>query len=140
MDEGRGRGCCDGGSRAEHSLIFQLGSGQRRSRDSATSTLASDKRLSVGACHDDDRSNNRNSDLDTSHHSQAHNDFHLSAKMNELVAWAIFIGYFAIIFASFGFVFASILSQKSPKALLGGRPFTFVRVAIGALICTWLCK
>lgn len=60
--------------------------------------------------------------------------------MNELVAWAIFIGYFSIIFASFGFVFTSILSQKSPKALLEGKPFTFIRVAIGALICTWLCK
>lgn len=60
--------------------------------------------------------------------------------MNEFVAWAIFIGYFSIIFASFGFVFASIVSQKSPQALLEGKPFTFIRVAIGALICTWLCK
>lgn len=60
--------------------------------------------------------------------------------MNELVAWAIFIGYFTLIFASFGFVFASIVSQKPAKALLEGRPFMFVRVAVGALICTWLCK
>lgn len=73
-------------------------------------------------------------------HSQAHDGFHLSAKMNELVAWAIFIGYFGIIFASFGFVFVSILSQKPAKALLEGKPFTFIRVALGALVCTWLCE
>lgn len=58
-----------------------------------------------------------------------------------LVNYAILGGYFAIIFACFGAVIASILSRKPTKVqVLSGRPFLFIRAAVGGLISTWYCK
>ena len=58
----------------------------------------------------------------------------------ELLALSGPVGYLAVVgFASF-FVIRSILSDVDPKRLLDGRPFLFLRVALGALLCTWYCK
>lgn len=58
-----------------------------------------------------------------------------------LVNYAILGGYFAIIFACFAGVFVSILSRRpSKETVLSGRPFLFLRVAVGGLISTWYCK
>ncbi|CAD6588962.1 MAG: asparagine-linked glycosylation protein, partial [Tremellales sp. Tagirdzhanova-0007] len=55
----------------------------------------------------------------------------------ELLALSGPVGYLAVVgFASF-FVIRSILSDVDPKRLLDGRPFLFLRVALGALLCTW---
>lgn len=63
----------------------------------------------------------------------------LSAEV--LVNYAILGGYFVIIFACFGGVFASILSRRpSKETVLSGRPFLFLRAAVGGLICTWYCE
>lgn len=59
---------------------------------------------------------------------------------DELVAWAIFLGYFGVIFGSFGFVAASIVSERKAVDLLSGRPFVFARAALGGLLCTWYCE
>jgi alpha-1,2-mannosyltransferase len=60
--------------------------------------------------------------------------------MPALIAYAIFVGYFALIFASFALVFVSIGAQRPAEALLETRPFAFLRAAIGALLCTWYCE
>ncbi|KAL1406231.1 asparagine-linked glycosylation protein [Vanrija albida] len=57
--------------------------------------------------------------------------------IDKLVAWAIFLGYFGIIAASFGFVVASIVSGRKASDVLSGRPFVFARTALGGLLCTW---
>ncbi|BEJ12922.1 hypothetical protein CspHIS471_0300960 [Cutaneotrichosporon sp. HIS471] len=55
-----------------------------------------------------------------------------------LVNYAILYGYFAIILACFAAVIASILGQSpTKKAVLSGRPFLFIRCAVGGLISTW---
>jgi len=58
----------------------------------------------------------------------------------ELVAYLVFGSYFAAIFSSFFLVFRSILSGVDPKRLLHGRPFLFLRTALGALLCTGYCE
>ncbi|WVW78496.1 hypothetical protein I302_100451 [Kwoniella bestiolae CBS 10118] len=55
----------------------------------------------------------------------------------ELIAWAVFIAYFLLIFLSFGLVFRSILSGIHVSKLFEGRAFFFLRTAVGALLCTW---
>lgn len=57
----------------------------------------------------------------------------------EHVAYLVFGSYFAAIFSSFFLVFRSILSGVDPKRLLHGRPFLFLRTALGALLCTGYC-
>ncbi|GMK57824.1 hypothetical protein CspeluHIS016_0406580 [Cutaneotrichosporon spelunceum] len=55
-----------------------------------------------------------------------------------LVNYAILYGYFAIILACFTTVIASVLGPSpSKKAVLSGRPFVFIRCAVGGLISTW---
>lgn len=56
------------------------------------------------------------------------------------VAYAIFTSYFGLIFVSFYLVFRSLLAGKDVKDLFSGRPFLFIRTALGALLCTWYCK
>jgi alpha-1,2-mannosyltransferase len=58
----------------------------------------------------------------------------------KVIAYAIFGGYFALIAGAFTLVFMSIGAQKSSDALLQTRPFAFLRVAFGALLCTWYCE
>nr|XP_019005182.1 alpha-1,2-mannosyltransferase [Kwoniella mangroviensis CBS 8507]OCF68643.1 alpha-1,2-mannosyltransferase [Kwoniella mangroviensis CBS 8507] len=55
----------------------------------------------------------------------------------ELLAWAVFVSYFLLIFLSFGLVFRSILSGSHISKLFQGRAFFFLRTAVGALLCTW---
>jgi hypothetical protein len=58
-----------------------------------------------------------------------------------LVNYAILYGYFAIILACFGAVIASILGRSPAKdTVLSGRPFVFIRCAVGGLIATWYCE
>ena len=49
-------------------------------------------------------------------------------------------GYLAVVGAAASFVISSILSDVDPKRYLTGRPFLFIRVALGSLLTTWYCK
>jgi hypothetical protein len=58
----------------------------------------------------------------------------------EPLAYGVLIAYFGLIALSFGFVFSSILSGVKVGKLFEGRPFLFLRTAIGGLLCTWYCQ
>lgn len=60
--------------------------------------------------------------------------------LDETVAYDIFAAYFVAIFVAFGFVVKSITSDVPVSRLLEGRPFLFLRIALGALLCTWYCE
>lgn len=60
--------------------------------------------------------------------------------LGEAGAHTIFAAYFVAIFVTFGFVIKSIISDISGSRLVEGRPFLFLRLAFGALLCTWYCK
>lgn len=58
-----------------------------------------------------------------------------------LANYAILYGYFAIILVCFGAVIASILGPNPSKnTVLSGRPFLFIRCAVGGLLSTWYCE
>jgi alpha-1,2-mannosyltransferase len=57
-----------------------------------------------------------------------------------VLAYIVFGGYFALIFLSFFLVFKSVLHAVPASRLLEGRPFFFLRTAVGALLCTWYCE
>lgn len=57
-----------------------------------------------------------------------------------VVAYAIFVAYFALIAGSFILVFISLGGGKPADDLVQGRPFVYLRIALGALICTWYCE
>ena len=67
----------------------------------------------------------------------SHDDISLSS---QVVAYSIFASYFILILTSFSIVIRSILHNVAPKRLLEGTSFLFLRVAIGALLCTWYCE
>lgn len=58
----------------------------------------------------------------------------------ELGAYAIFAGYFLLIFASFAVVFHSALKDVKLGQVFEGRAFLFLRTGLGALLCTWYCE
>lgn len=58
----------------------------------------------------------------------------------ELIAYAILLSYFLLIFLSFGLVFRSLVAGIQLDKLFNGRPFFFLRSSIGALLCTWYCE
>lgn len=58
----------------------------------------------------------------------------------ELMAYAILLSYFLLIFLSFGLVFRSLVAEIQLDKLFNGRPFFFLRSSIGALLCTWYCE
>lgn len=58
----------------------------------------------------------------------------------EIIAYAVFVGYFLLILLSFALVFRSILSGVNVSQLFSGKPFFYLRTAFGALFCTWFCK
>jgi alpha-1,2-mannosyltransferase len=60
--------------------------------------------------------------------------------VSEPVAYAIFASYFGLIFTSLGFVLRSLLKDVPPLKLLEAKPFLFLRIAVGALACTWWCE
>ena len=60
--------------------------------------------------------------------------------VSEPLAYAIFVSYFGLIFTSLGFVLRSLAKDVPLKKLFEARPFLFLRVAVGALACTWWCK
>lgn len=60
--------------------------------------------------------------------------------VSEPMAYAIFASYFGLIFTSLGFVLRSISEDVPWKRYFEGRPFLFLRVAVGALISTWWCE
>lgn len=59
---------------------------------------------------------------------------------HELMAYAILLSYFLLIFLSFGLVFRSLVAGIQLDKLFNGRPFFFLRSSIGALLCTWYCE
>lgn len=59
---------------------------------------------------------------------------------HELMAYAILLSYFLLIFLSFGLVFRSLVAEIQLDKLFNGRPFFFLRSSIGALLCTWYCE
>lgn len=58
----------------------------------------------------------------------------------ELGAYAIFGGYFLLIFASFAVVFHSAFKDVKLGQVFEGRAFLFLRTGLGALLCTWYCE
>lgn len=61
--------------------------------------------------------------------------------MGELIAYAVFGGYFALIGLSFLLVGRSIVDRIPEwKRLAEGRAFLFLRVAVAALGTTWYCE
>lgn len=58
----------------------------------------------------------------------------------ELIAYAILLSYFLLIFLSFGLVFRSLVAGIQLDKLFNGRAFFFLRSSIGALLCTWYCE
>lgn len=58
----------------------------------------------------------------------------------EPIAIGIFVAYFLLIIG-FGFlVLRSVAHGVETDDLFSGRPFLFIRLAVGALGCTWYCE
>jgi alpha-1,2-mannosyltransferase len=58
----------------------------------------------------------------------------------EPIAIGIFVAYFGLIAAVSYLVYLSISDGVKLEDLFSGRPFLFLRVAVGALGCTWYCE
>lgn len=58
----------------------------------------------------------------------------------EPIAIGIFVAYFGLIAAFSYLVYRSMFDGTKLEDVFSGRPFLFIRVAIGALGCTWYCK
>ncbi|KAK4685333.1 hypothetical protein P7C73_g4818, partial [Tremellales sp. Uapishka_1] len=56
--------------------------------------------------------------------------------VGEIVHSGIFAAYFILILVSLYFVFASVFAGTKSKDIFSGRPFLFLRTALGALLCT----
>lgn len=59
---------------------------------------------------------------------------------NQVLASAGFGAYFGLVLISFLLVFRSILDGRKGTDLASGKPFLYLRTALGALLCTWYCQ
>ena len=60
--------------------------------------------------------------------------------VGELAAYAVFVGYFALIFFSLYCVSRSVVHQIPLSRLAEQKPFLFIRLAIASLLVTWYCE
>lgn len=60
--------------------------------------------------------------------------------MGEVLAYGVSASYFGVIFVALGFVLRSVGHGIPWERLVEGKPFLFLRLAIGALLATWYCE